>query len=235
MTLTQNTLGQYIFVDSGGNSGNIVYLNPRICCQLANMGTPAGYCPIGVISQAYRKFCFTKLQIIYTPTSASTSYNMSFALAFDPEFIRTTSLGASRMAYANFECSMIGPIWIPQTLDVTRFLDRSKWFQAEVQGGTSPNDISGSQGVQGSIMLAPITDSSLGASPQLGMFSIAFELAMFELGPTEAISAPTLQRSDAQAVSTPVVSPMTDRPLLTQTGDTTGATIPPGYVIVKQQ
>ena len=75
MTLGTDATGVYKFYDAGGNAGNIMYLNPRICCQLANMGTPAGYCPIGVIAQAYRKFLFTKAKLIYTPVSASTSQN----------------------------------------------------------------------------------------------------------------------------------------------------------------
>ena len=161
-----------------------------------------------------------------------------FAVAFDPEFIRTPTMAATRMAYANFECSAFGPTWLPQEVDVTRFLDKSKWFQSEVNGSTSPNDVSGSLGVQGSFMLCPSADGV--ASQSYGMFSLIFELAMFELGPTEAFSSPTFLSQTkptvtAAPVSVPATPPTSDRPMLVQTGESPTTATPLGYVLVKQQ
>ncbi len=237
-TLTTDVGGVYRLTDAGANTGNALYLNPRICCQLGDFQTPAGYCPIGVIAQAYRKFCFTKLKITYTPVTASTAQNSAFSLAFDPEFVKSASLAANRMAYANFECSAFGPTWLPQELDVSRFLDRSKWYSCEVNGTSAVGDSTGIQGIQGTALLCPATDGTAGQS--YGFFSITFELMMFELGPTEVFGQPSFL-----SVSTPpqAVNPSSsanppvgrqDRPNAVPATVGTSHEIP-GYVLVKQQ
>lgn len=183
-TITDST---FRFRDANGNTSAFIYLNPRICCQNAVYNTPAGMCPIGVIAQPFRKFSFRRLKLVYEPTSVATTMVGTVACAFDPEAIATFSMGATVMNFANFEASRYGPIWSGWTLDVTPFLDRSRWYFSEtpVTIGTSiltPNCI------QGTLMLAPVAGPA--ADTIYGMFHFEFELALSELGPTEVFSLP---------------------------------------------
>ncbi len=181
-----------VFQDGSGNQSVYVYLNPRICCQNAGYGTPLGLCPIGVVSQPWRKFCFTKLRIHYVPTVTSTAQVGAMALAFDPEVITTSSLSSSAiMAYANFESSMYGPMWNPNSLDVTPFLDKSKWYYGETPVAVSTSLLS-SESIQGTLLLCGTTLPAV--STTYGMFFMEFELALSELGPVEVFTAPALRR-----------------------------------------
>jgi hypothetical protein len=188
------------FYDAANVSSTLSYLNPRICCQNSNYSVPGGYCPIGVIAQAYRKFAFTKVKYHYIPTSASTGTSVPVAFAFEPELVTTSSLGTTVMAYANFEASMYGPYWSGNTLDVTKYLDRSKWYRGEINSNSY--NATWLEGIQGTLMCAPFTTSILNTI--LGMICLEFELAVYELGPTEVSSAPTL--------STPVPQPSVSPP-----------------------
>jgi hypothetical protein len=177
------------FRDSNTNIANEVYLNPRICCQNAAYNVPAGYCPIGVISQAYRKFQFTKLRVHYVPTNSTTYTTNTVAIAFEPSYVGTASLAANNMAYANFEASMYGPCWTPLSMDLTRFLDRSRWFRGEINSSSAANAMA--EAVQGTLLLSKLVQVNE-PNREMGMIWIDFELAMYELGPTEVSSQPAL-------------------------------------------
>jgi len=186
-----NAGGTAVFQDGGGNQSTFVYLNPRICCQNNNYSSPAGNCPIGVIAQPWRKYSFRKLKIHYRPTSATTSTSGSMAVAFDPEVVTTSSLSATVMSFANFEASMYGPVWANNCLDLTPYLDRSKWFYAETSASPSTSVLA-ENSIQGTLLLCPINESV--TSFIFGMFFMEFELALNELGPTEVFSVPALSR-----------------------------------------
>ncbi len=195
-SLNTNAGSAFVFTDSGGNQSNYIYMNPRICCQNTGYSVPAGYCPIGVISQPYRRFSFRRVILHYVPTSASTSMAGTVALAYDPEVITTSTLGTQVMAFANFEASVFGPVWSPLSLDITRFLDRSKWFYSET-GATLATSLLSSQSIQGTILLCGSTGPAV--STYYGMFQLEFELALDELGPVEVYSAPALSSSSSSS------------------------------------
>jgi len=176
------------FSDANTNIANECYLNPRICCQNAAYNVPAGYCPIGVVSQAYRKFQFTKVRYHYLPVNSQSTDVSTVAFAFEPSYIATTTLGANVMAYANFECSMYGPAWQPLTLDVTKFLDKSRWFSGEINSAAVANAFT--MAVQGTLQCAKLTSTRV--NNQVGIICLEFELAMYELGPTEVSTQPAL-------------------------------------------
>lgn len=183
------TDGTFRFRDASGSTTSYVYLNPRICCQNATYNTPAGNCPIGVIAQPFRRFSFRSLRLVYEPTSVSTSSVGTVAVAFDPEVVVTATMGTSVMAYANFEASRYGPVWAPWTLDLTRWIDRSKWYFGETPA-TIATSLLSSNAIQGTLMLAPVPGPA--ADTIYGMFHLEFELALSELGPTEVFSSPAL-------------------------------------------
>lgn len=191
--------GTIAFYDAANVASTLSYLNPRICCQNSNFSVPSGYCPIGVISQAYRKYCFTKVKYHYIPTSASTGTSVPVAFAFEPELVTTSSLGTTVMAYANFEASMYGPYWSGCSLDVTKYLDRSKWYRGEIN--SNAYNATWLEGIQGTLMCAPFPTTLLNTI--LGMICLEFELAVYELGPTEVASAPALLTPAPQPSASP--------------------------------
>lgn len=180
------------FNDTSGYA-SFCYMNPRICCQNANYQSPAGMCPIGVIAQPFRRFSFRKLRIHYQPLFATTATSGVVALAFDPEVITTSSIGTI-MGYANFEASSYGPVWMPQTLDLTKWIDRSKWYFGETPANIATSLIA-SQSIQGTLMVCPTVMTSPNVA--YGMLFMEFELALSELGPTEVFSAPALSSSSS--------------------------------------
>jgi hypothetical protein len=184
----------FSFADAGGNVSSFMYLNPRICCQNTTYQSPQGNCPIGVIAQAFRKFSFRKLVLCYQPTAAATTMSATVAYCFDPEVLATTSLGANVMNYANFEASSYGPVWKASKLDMTPWLDRSKWYYGET-GGAMATSIINANAVQGTVTLC--SNAATAASTTYGMFFLEFELALSELGPTEVYTAPTLKQPDS--------------------------------------
>lgn len=192
-----NTTGAGVinFFD-GTTAATIAYMNPRICCQNNGYNNPTGKCPIGVIAQPFRKYSFRKLRITYEPTSTSTTMQGAIALAYDPEVVAAISFtGSTVMNYANFEASAVGSVWSPLTLDLTKWLDRSKWFYGETPSDPGASLIS-SQSIQGSLMLCQSTVMEGGAtanSRYLGMFFMDYELALSELGPTEVFTVPVLR------------------------------------------
>lgn len=191
--LITNSSGQFMFQDGTGNVSNLVYMNPRICCQNSGYGVPAGLCPIGVIAQPFRKYSFRKLVIHYQPTNASTALSGTIAFAYDPEVITTSSLGPTPMAYANFEASAYGPMWTSLKLDVTKWLDRSKWFYGETSS-TLATSLIAAQSIQGTLMLCNAVGPAV--EKNFGMFFMEYELALSELGPTEVFTFPSLKDDD---------------------------------------
>lgn len=193
-----NTTGTGVinFFD-GTAAASIVYMNPRICCQNSNYNTPQGKCPIGVIAQPFRKYSFRKLRISYEPTSTSTTMQGALALAYDPEVMSNISFSTTTvMNFANFEASAVGSVWAPLSLDLTKWLDRSKWFYGETPTDPGASYIA-SQAIQGSLILCQSTVMEGGATANgryLGMFFMDFELALSELGPTEVFTNPVLSR-----------------------------------------
>lgn len=194
--LVSNGGGTAVFQDGGVTQANIAYINPRICCQNAVYNVPAGFCPIGVIAQPYRRFSFRKLKIHYRPTAATTSNSGVIAFAYDPEVIVTTGLN-SVMAYANFEASVYGPMWSNLTLDLTPYIDKSRWFYGETPA-TIGTSLIASQAIQGSLMLYGSTLPA--ANTAYGMFFMEFELALSELGPTEVFTVPAIGASSTSVV-----------------------------------
>jgi hypothetical protein len=195
-----NAGGGAVFQDSNNNQSSFVYLNPRICCQNSAYNVPAGNCPIGVIAQPFRKFSFRKAVLHYLPTAASTTNTSSIAVAYDPEVVTSSSLGSSVMAYANFEASAYGPVWQTFTLNLTPFLDRSRWYMAETPSAINTS-VYASQNIQGTIMLCPTAQAA--NSTLYGMFYLDFELALSELGPTEVFSVPALGSDRTSSSSAP--------------------------------
>jgi len=185
------------FSDAGANVTSYMYLNPRICCQNFAYNVPAGNCPIGVISQAFRKYSFRRLVLRYEPTTANTNLSGVVAVMYDPEVISTSSLGATPMAYANFEASEYGPMWAPWSFNVTPYLDRSKWFYGETPANIGTSLIS-AQSIQGTFQLCNAAGPALNTN--YGMFWFEFELALSELGPTEVFTAPALRMLKTDAI-----------------------------------
>lgn len=178
------------FLDGAGNLSPFMYLNPRICCQNSAYSVPQGNCPIGVIAQPFRKYSFRSLKLHYEPTSTSTTLGFFVAAMFDPEVIASSSLPATQMAFANFEASAYGPVWAPWTLDLTKWIDRSKWYFGETPGTIATSLIAG-QAIQGTVQLC--ANAGAAASTIYGLMIMEFELALSELGPTEVFSAPAVK------------------------------------------
>jgi hypothetical protein len=188
--LTANASNALVFKDAGGGESPFMYLNPRICCQNSSYATPAGNCPIGVIAQAFRKFSFRRLRLTYEPTAANTTYSIPVAYMYDPEVITTSALVSTVMGFANVEASVYGPVWAPSSLDITPWLDKSKWFYGETPANIATSLIS-SQSIQGTVQVC--ANNAGFSATLLGMFYMDFELALCELGPTELFSAPALK------------------------------------------
>jgi len=238
------------FQDAGAATSNYVYMNPRICCQNSNYGVPQGYCPIGVIAQPWRRFCFLKARVVYEPLSVTTSNTGTIAMAYDPEVITTSSL-TTAMGYANFQCSAYAPVWSRVTLNLTPYLDRSKWFYAETPSAIATSTIS-TQCIQGTLMLW-FNQSSIPASTIFGMAFLEFELALNEMGPTEVFTGPALRQlvhaseqkednpgKDEVSDSTPAEWAVSDLPAirtalasLAKTGGTTSAIQTPKLLATK--
>lgn len=179
--------GNFLFED-GTNTATIGFLNPRVCCQLASFSTPGTNCPLNLISSAYRKFCFTKLRFQWQPVAASTADKASFVMAFLPE--AASAVSNSFLKLTAVESSIYGPLWRPQTLDVTPYLDKSKWYESETSnwgGGLTPSAIAQIQG------LLTIKGSGNGviSVTQAAILTMEFEIALFDMAPAELINTPT--------------------------------------------
>jgi len=194
--LATNAGPTFVFSDANANLSSFMYMNPRICCQNATYNVPLGNCPIGVIAQAFRKYSFRRLVLCYEPTTTNTNLSGVVAVMYDPEVIATSSLGGTTMAFANYECSKYGPMWAPWKLDITPFLDRSKWFYSETPT-TIATSLIASQSIQGTVQLCSASGPAV--ATLYGMFWLDFELALSELGPTEVFTAPALKEASVVA------------------------------------
>lgn len=178
----------WVFQDSSSAKLDKVYLNPRICCQNTAYNTPAGLCPIGVIAQPFRRYTFLKCVIRYVPTNVGTSSASAIAFAFDPEVIATSAVSTTTMAFANFEASVYGPVWAPLSLDLTPWMDHSRWFYGETPA-TIATSLIAAQSIQGTLMCCS-SISGLTANSIYGLMYMDYTLALNELGPTEVFTGP---------------------------------------------
>jgi hypothetical protein len=199
-----------VFQDSALNQSQFIYMNPRICCQNNSYGVPAGRCPIGVLAQPWRKFCFLKARLHYEPTSVSTASVGTVAFAYEPNAVaqgNDPSGFSTPMSIANFECSAYGPMWSPNVLDITPYLDRSRWYTGETPSllGTAVTD---DFCFQGTVILCNNTLPAV--STTYGMFKLEFEVAFYELGPTEVRSLPAFDAGGSSTSPTPKVPPQCD-------------------------
>lgn len=193
-----------VFQDALGYQANYMYLNPRICCQNIAYQTPAGNCPIGVMAQPWRKYSFRRVVLHYQPCAASTANQSYLAVCYDPEVITTSPMvTGTLMSVANFEAAAYGPIWAPLSLDITPYLDLSRWFYSETPTTLSTSLLS-TQNIQGTFILNASTQQ---ANIIYGMFFLEFELALSEMGPTEAYSAPAVSESSSSSSSSSSARP----------------------------
>lgn len=186
---------------SNSVDSNYMYLNPRICAQNANYDVPLKQCPISTIACAFRKFCFLKVRLHYVPTVASTTETYGTIVAFDPSVITSTSLANNFMSYANVEASAYGPVWKQYTLDVSKWLDKSRWYYTETSANIA-SSIETMSSIQGTFMLAPIPFVNINGDPvpyaNPGLFFLEFEVALSELGPTEMRISPALSKNEVK-------------------------------------
>jgi hypothetical protein len=202
--IASNGGGGLLFQDIAGGQGTALYCNPRICCQNSGYSIPSGACPISVMSQPFRKYSFRTLKFHYVPLAVATTMNFPVAFAYDPEVITTSVLGSTVMNFANFEASVFGPVWKNFTLDVTPFLDKSKWYFGETPG-TIATSLIASQSIQGTLLICSNTATAV--STQYGMLVMEFTIALSELGPTEVYTAPALAVAVGSSSSSAIIPP----------------------------
>jgi hypothetical protein len=186
--------GVPVFFDGATNASNFIYLNPSICCQNTNYNSPTMDCPIQLISSAYRKFQFTKLRMKYNPVYGNS--NAAGGLGF--AYLADLSIGAPSnniSSILRYECSVVAPIWEPQILDLTDFLDKSKWYTREINVTPLVNTSYGIlNSIQGTLMVS--TDVVSATSTTLGFVTFEYEIALMEIGPVQGSAGPSYTLSD---------------------------------------
>lgn len=185
LPIARDAAGNIVFQDNAGTNTYYVPLNPRVCCQTSNFHIPNMLCPIGMISCAYRYFCFTKLKLHYTPLAAPTTDSSVVQFAFVPD--QSVGLNLDGNTLRMIEASTYAVCWQSQTLDVTPFLDRSRWFRSETTN--TPTNGDATRWCAG-VLACRSPLAGLGAPAQLGVITMEYEVMLEELGPSEIMTNP---------------------------------------------
>lgn len=186
--------GAPTFVDGAATASNYMYINPSVCCQNSNYSTPTLDCPIQLISVAYRKYQFTRLRARFNPVYGNAAASGALGLAYVSDLtVGSPSSGISTLL--RYECSSVAPIWQAQVLDLTDFLDKSKWYTREINHASLNTTAYGIlNSIQGTLICSSDITSSL--STVLGFVSFEFEIALMEIGPVQGSSGPSVSLAD---------------------------------------
>jgi len=186
-----------------GTTSNYVYMNPRICCQGSNYNTnPSPACPITRIASAYEKFCFVRASIEYVPLGAGTSLPNSHSFGFVPDCETTVSatLLTNRIAMAMLESSTLIPVWRPGHLDLTPYLDKSRWYDCEIDNATLASTYEKLTSViQGVVVLCNDNGGVVTAQSSFGLIYMAYELVVYDMGPFDLGATPLYLKDDIRA------------------------------------
>jgi hypothetical protein len=182
------------FRDLQNGVAKVQFINPRSIGIAAPSDDTPDLIALHHLGKMYREFMFTKLAFHYVPVAVATTNVDPLAMAFTADFCDGT-MDFAAITLATIESSIVGPVWSPATLDVTRFLDTSRWFKSEIN--TPPNTDNGYLQYQGSLIFPGATTSGA-ASANWGFIYVEYEIHLLEMA-SDYIGTGPLLRAQAEA------------------------------------
>jgi len=143
----------------------------------------------------------------YEPLGVSTSIVAPIAFAYIPD-VESGLTSTTAATLSKVESSIYGPYWKPMVLDLTNYLDKSKWYNRELNNATFSTVFT--LACQGSIFVSSDT-VTVTAGTTVGAFTLAYEIMLYDSSPVELSSTPTVKDYIASHLGVPLPAQPVDQ------------------------